>query len=49
VLIYAVTIFTSAFLLFEVQPMMAHSKPLESVRKVRAWTDDFSNLFQILK
>lgn len=27
----------------------SHSRPLDSVRRVRLWTDDFSNLFQILK
>jgi hypothetical protein len=25
------------------------SKPAEATRKVRLWTDDYSNLFQILK
>ena len=28
---------------------MAASKPLESSKKIRVWTDDYSNLFQILK
>ncbi|HYL59218.1 MAG TPA: fused MFS/spermidine synthase [Candidatus Acidoferrales bacterium] len=27
----------------------AHLEPLKASRKVRAWTDDYSNLFQILK
>jgi hypothetical protein len=33
----------------EIPNLPAASKPLQSVPGVRAWTDDFSNLFQVLK
>ena len=33
----------------EIPDLPAASKPLQSVPGVRAWTDDFSNLFQVLK
>jgi hypothetical protein len=33
----------------EIPDLPAASKPLQSAPDVRAWTDDFSNLFQVLK